>query len=327
MSSSAVAAGVGAASIAQRLHKADNYHILDPIGEGSFGKVYKGRHKHGLQTVAMKFIPKVNKSEKDLRNLRLEIEILKGLSHENIVAMLDWFETKTEICVVMEYAQGELYEILQDDTRLDEPVVQRIAQQLVRALHYLHSNRIIHRDMKPQNILVGGGGRVKLADFGFARAMSQNTVVLTSIKGTPLYMAPEIVQEQPYNHTTDLWSLGVILYELFVGQPPFYTQHIYSLLSHIIKDSVKFPDNMSPVFRNFLTGLLHKNPGTPEAPRAYHASDAHARARAERRLQWPDLASHPFVRSEDIAYVRAASRGAPTDVPRPAGRSWQRAAC
>ena len=76
-------------------------------------------------------------------------------------------------------------------------------------------------------------------------------------------MAPEIVQEQPYNHTTDLWSLGVILYELYVGQPPFYTQHIYSLLSHIIKDSVKFPPDMSPVFRNFLAGLLHKIPGTP----------------------------------------------------------------
>lgn len=78
---------------------------------------------------------------------------------------------------------------------------QAIAKQLVRALHYLHSNRIIHRDMKPQNILIGASGGVKLCDFGFARAMSCNTMVLTSIKGTPLYMAPELVQEQPYNHT------------------------------------------------------------------------------------------------------------------------------
>ena len=100
-----------------------------------------------------------------------------------------------------EFAQGELFEILEDDQSLPEDVVQGIAKQLVRALHYLHSNRIIHRDMKPQNILIGAGGTVKLCDFGFARAMSNNTMVLTSIKGTPLYMAPELVQEMPYNHT------------------------------------------------------------------------------------------------------------------------------
>lgn len=122
----------------------------------------------------------------------------------------------------------------------------------MRALHYLHSNRIIHRDMKPQNVLVGSNGAVKLCDFGFARAMSCNTMVLTSIKGTPLYMAPELVQEQPYNHTVDLWSLGVILYELYVGQPPFYTNSIYSLIHHIVKDPVKFPTNISQEFRDFL---------------------------------------------------------------------------
>jgi fused-like protein len=104
-------------------------------------------------------------------------------------------------CCCAEFAQGELFEILEDDQCLPEEVVQSIAKQLVRALHYLHSNRIIHRDMKPQNILIGSGGTVKLCDFGFARAMSCNTMVLTSIKGTPLYMAPELVQEQPYNHT------------------------------------------------------------------------------------------------------------------------------
>lgn len=133
--------------------------------------------------------------------------------------------------------------------------------------------------MKPQNVLISSSGMVKLCDFGFARSMSTNTIVLTSIKGTPLYMAPELVQELPYNHTVDLWSLGVILYELFVGQPPFYTNSIYTLIHLIVKDPVKFPDTMSPDFKTFLQGLLNKTPSE--------------------RLSWPDLLNHPFVKETE----------------------------
>uniref|UniRef100_A0A803L3C5 non-specific serine/threonine protein kinase n=1 Tax=Chenopodium quinoa TaxID=63459 RepID=A0A803L3C5_CHEQI len=159
--------------------------------------------------------------------LNLLVKILKKLKHENIIEMLDSFETAEEFCVVSEFAQGELFQILENDKCLTE------AQ--VKALHYLHSNRIIHRDLKPQNILICSGFTVKLCDFGFARAMSTKTVVLHSVKGTPLYRAPELVREQPYNHSVDLWSLGVILY-----------------------DPVKYPEQMSPEFKSFLKGLLNK---------------------------------------------------------------------
>ncbi|KAJ4850846.1 hypothetical protein Tsubulata_027890 [Turnera subulata] len=260
----------------------EDYHVIEMVGEGSFGKVYKGRRKYTGQTVAMKFIMKHGKSDKDIHNLRQEIEILRKLKHQNIIEMLDSFESPQEFCVVTEFAQGELFEILEDDKCLPEEQVQAIAKQLVRALHYLHSNRIIHRDMKPQNILIGAGSVIKLCDFGFARAMSMNTVVLRSIKGTPLYMAPELVREQPYNHTADLWSLGVILYELFVGQPPFYTNSVYALIRHIVKDPVKYPDEMSSNFKSFLKGLLNKVP--------------------QNRLSWPALLEHPFVKetSDDL---------------------------
>ncbi|CAA0833278.1 Serine/threonine-protein kinase TIO, partial [Striga hermonthica] len=247
-------------------------------------------------TVAMKFIPKHGKSEKDILNLRQEIEILRKLKHENIIAMLDSFESPQEFCVVTEFAQGELFEILEDDKCLPEEQVQAIAKQLVKALHYLHSNRIIHRDMKPQNILIGAGSVVKLCDFGFARAMSANTVVLRSIKGTPLYMAPELVREQPYNHTADLWSLGVILYELFVGQPPFYTNSVYALIRHIIKDPVKYPNNMSSNFKSFLHGLLNK-------------------VVPQNRLTWPALLEHPFVKETpaEIEEPPAMAKASPRD--------------
>ena len=158
-----------------------------------------------------------------------------------------------------------------------------------------------NRDMKPQNVLIGSNGRIKLCDFGFARAMSTNTIVLTSIKGTPLYMSPELVKEQPYDATSDLWSLGVILFELYVGQPPFYTNSIYSLINHIVKDPVKYPQDISREFKSFLQGLLQKNPS--------------------RRLTWPHLLDHPFVketeadrdhsRQEKTHYASCGGQGGP----------------
>uniref|UniRef100_A0A8I5NBX5 Serine/threonine-protein kinase 36 n=1 Tax=Papio anubis TaxID=9555 RepID=A0A8I5NBX5_PAPAN len=253
----------------------EKYHVLEMIGEGSFGRVYKGRRKYSAQVVALKFIPKLGRSEKELRNLQREIEIMRGLRHPNIVHMLDSFETDKEVVVVTDYAEGELFQILEDDGKLPEDQVQAIAAQLVSALYYLHSHRILHRDMKPQNILLAKGGGIKLCDFGFARAMSTNTMVLTSIKGTPLYMSPELVEERPYDHTADLWSVGCILYELAVGTPPFYATSIFQLVSLILKDPVRWPSTISPCFKNFLQGLLTKDP--------------------RQRLSWPDLLHHPFI--------------------------------
>jgi serine/threonine protein kinase len=251
------------------------YRLVDVVGEGSFGQVWKARKVGELQTVAIKLIPKAGKKESEIKGLRQEIDILKTLRHTNIIQMVDAFETSSDFCVVTEFAQGELFEILESDTSLSEKVVQSIARQLVGALHYLHSNRIIHRDMKPQNILIAADGTVKLCDFGFARAMSQDTFVLTSIKGTPLYMAPELVQEKPYTPAVDIWSMGVILYELFVGKPPFYTTSIYKLIKQIVNESPKYTSAMSEDFRSFLEGVLQKDP--------------------KKRLGWPDLLQHPFI--------------------------------
>ncbi|XP_022798774.1 serine/threonine-protein kinase 36-like [Stylophora pistillata] len=214
----------------------ENYHVLELIGEGSFGKVYKGRKKYSGQVVALKFIPKVGRSEKELKNLQREIDIMRNLEHENIIKLLDSFETPKEVCVVTEYAEGELFQVLEDDGSLPEEQVRKIACQLVKALYYLHSHRILHRDMKPQNILLGKGGVVKLCDFG---------------------------------------SVGCILYELFVGTPPFYTNSIFQLVNLICRDTVKWPENMSPDFQSFLQGLLTKEPN--------------------KRLSWPYLLRHPFV--------------------------------
>ena len=256
----------------------ENYIILEMIGEGAFGKVYKGQRKCTNQIVAIKKIMKKGKKEKELKNLRQEIDILHRLYHENIIQCLDSFETNSEFCLVTELATGQLYEIVQEDKKLPEKQIKEIALQLTSALFYLHNNNIIHRDIKPQNVLISASGIIKICDFGFARAIDNKTMI-TSIKGTPLYMAPELLKEYPYNKKADLWSLGVILYELYVGQPPFYTNNFQTLLHKIAKEEIRYPDSMSPEFKDFLKGLLVKNP--------------------KDRWDWPKILAHPFLKETE----------------------------
>ena len=256
----------------------ENYIILEMIGEGAFGKVYKGQRKCTNQIVAIKKIIKKGKKEKELKNLRQEIDILHRLYHENIIQCLDSFETNTEFCLVTELATGQLYEIVQEDKKLPENEIKNIALQLTSALFYLHSNNIIHRDIKPQNVLISASGIIKICDFGFARAIDNKTMI-TSIKGTPLYMAPELLKEYPYNKKADLWSLGVILYELYVGQPPFYTNSFNVLMNKIMKEDIRYPESMSSDFKDFLRGLLVKNP--------------------KDRWDWPKILDHPFLKENE----------------------------
>ncbi len=117
--------------------------------------------------MAIKLISKIGKNEKDVAGLRQEIDILRKLRHPNIIEMIDAFETKTDFCVVTEFAQGELFQILEDDKSFPEDIVKTIAKQLVASLHYLHAHRIIHRDMKPQNILIAADGTGEQQTFPF----------------------------------------------------------------------------------------------------------------------------------------------------------------
>ncbi|XP_061659818.1 serine/threonine-protein kinase 36-like isoform X3 [Syngnathoides biaculeatus] len=253
----------------------DSYHVLAQVGQGSFGRVHKGMKKFTGQVVALKFMPKMGRSTKELQSLKKEIDIMSNLQHPNIVKLFDSFETETEVVVVTEYAEGQLFQIIEADGSLPESQVCEIACQLVSALYYLHSRRILHRDMKPQNILFDKNGVVKLCDFGFARAMSVSTMVVTSIKGTPLYMSPELVAEKPYDHTADLWALGCILYEIHTGLPPFCADSIFHLGQLIVGDPIQWPKSMSSTCMSFLKGLLIKDP--------------------QKRLSWPELLHHPFV--------------------------------
>ncbi|KYB24762.1 hypothetical protein TcasGA2_TC034941 [Tribolium castaneum] len=254
----------------------DKYEVIKLLGEGSFGRVYKAKVIADSSFVALKVICKGRRSNKEIIGLRRECEIQRHLHHPNIIQMLDSFETPNEIVVVTEFAQKELNTVLGKEGYLTEERASPIIWDLVSALNYLHSHRVLHRDLKPQNILIDSKNRAKLCDFGFARNMSTGTHVLTSIKGTPLYMAPELIEEQPYDYKADLWSLGCIMYELLVGAPPFCTASILHLIRLIRHEQIRWPTLVSESCVSFLKGLLQKDP--------------------LKRINWEQILNHDFVK-------------------------------
>nr|pir gene fused protein - fruit fly (Drosophila melanogaster) [Drosophila melanogaster]AAA82044.1 serine-threonine kinase Fused [Drosophila virilis] len=265
----------------------DRYAVSSLVGQGSFGCVYKAQRRDDDKVVAIKVISKRGRSNRELKNLRRECDIQARLKHPHVIEMVESFESKFDLFVVTEFALMDLHRYLSFNGAMPEEHAQRVVCHLVSALYYLHSNRILHRDLKPQNVLLDKNMHAKLCDFGLARNMTMGTHVLTSIKGTPLYMAPELLAEQPYDHQADMWSLGCIAYESMAGQPPFCATSILHLVKLIKHEDVKWPSTLSSECRSFLQGLLEKDPSM--------------------RISWTQLLCHPFVEGKlYIAEVQAA---------------------
>ncbi|XP_037536623.1 serine/threonine-protein kinase ULK1a [Nematolebias whitei] len=201
------------------------------IGHGAFAIVFKGRHKEKRDwEVAIKCINKKNLA-KSQSLLGKEIKILKELKHDNIVRLLDYQEMGGSVYLVMEYCNGgDLSEYLHSKGALSEDTIRAFLQQIAQAMKVLQSKGILHRDLKPQNILLchPEGRRsssintsIKIADFGFARHLQTNTMAAT-LCGSPMYMAPEVIMSQNYDAKADLWSIGTIVYQCLTGKAPFH---------------------------------------------------------------------------------------------------------
>ncbi|KAJ1980645.1 Serine/threonine-protein kinase [Dimargaris cristalligena] len=233
-----------------------DYVIGSEIGRGSFASVYKGYNKITNLTVAIKSVARSQLTKKLLENLESEIAILKKARHENVVELLD--------CLEFPVLKGEA-------GGLKEPIVRHFLNQLASALEFLQARKIIHRDIKPQNLLlcpptpeyVLGSSEalqifpnLKVADFGFARSLPSQDLAET-LCGSPLYMAPEILGFQKYSAKADLWSTGAVLYEMIAGRPPFRAANHIDLLRKIelTNDKIRFPgDTGAPTGSTESTG-------------------------------------------------------------------------
>ncbi|KAL3717107.1 hypothetical protein ACJRO7_008651 [Eucalyptus globulus] len=244
-----------------------DYLVGKKIGSGSFSLVWHARHRsHGTE-VAIKEIATGKLNKKLQESLLSEIYILRNIDHPNIVRLHEIIEAPGKIHLVLEYCKGgDLSLYINRRGRVPEEIAKHYMQQLANGLQVLRDNNLIHRDLKPQNLLLSTNDErsvLKIADFGFARSLQPKGLAET-LCGSPLYMAPEIMQLQKYDAKADLWSVGAILFQLVTGKTPFTGNNQMQLLQNIVKSTeLQFPPeswDLSFDCKDLCQKLLRRNP-------------------------------------------------------------------
>ncbi|KNC49192.1 NEK protein kinase [Thecamonas trahens ATCC 50062] len=219
----------------------DDYRVLDAnLGKGSFGQVARIERKRDGKTLVWKEMEYGKMSEKEKKQLVSEVNILRDLRHPNIVRYVDRIIDKDsyKIYVIMEFCEGgDLAQFIakcrQQRRYIEEDLIWRVLTQLLLALHDCHSRQILHRDIKPGNILLDANKNVKLGDFGLARVLGSKSLFAHTYVGTPFYMSPEQVRGVAYNSKSDVWSLGCLIYEMAALSPPFVASTHTKLIEKI----------------------------------------------------------------------------------------------
>ena len=244
------------------MSRREEYSLLEVIGKGAFATVWKALHKRSNITVAAKVIRKECVVAKMRSQLVREVEAMKRIDHPNVVRFYDAFETENELFIISEFVGGQtLLEKINDEGSLAEPEVRRLFCQLVSAIDYLHSTaRIVHRDLKCENILLDRSGNIRIIDFGLSNILETDDSLFETKCGSPGYVAPEIVNGKMYSKSTDIWSLGVILYVMANGEMPFSSDNLQVLLRKITLEKPEWNKAISAGLVNMNRGLLEKKP-------------------------------------------------------------------
>ena len=235
------------------------YTIIKTIGIGSFGRVYCIKSQQNKKAYALKAL---KKSKLLLLNqlpyVHSEYTILKSLNHPFLVSLHEFTQNEKYIFFIQEYIPGgELLTLMRSEIVFTPNNTKFYVAQLIEALTYLHKNKIIYRDIKPENILFDEHGYIKLTDFGVAKIIEGKTY---SLCGTPTYMSPEIVLKNGYSFQADWWSLGVLTYEMLVGLDPWDEDDPMLIYQKIIEGKFYFPKNIDKDAKSFIKHLLVGNP-------------------------------------------------------------------
>ncbi|XP_039228643.1 MAP/microtubule affinity-regulating kinase 3 isoform X24 [Drosophila yakuba] len=237
------------------------YKLIKTIGKGNFAKVKLAKHLPTGKEVAIKIIDKTQLNPGSLQKLFREVRIMKMLDHPNIVKLFQVIETEKTLYLIMEYASGgEVFDYLVLHGRMKEKEARVKFRQIVSAVQYCHQKRIIHRDLKAENLLLDSELNIKIADFGFSNEFTPGSK-LDTFCGSPPYAAPELFQGKKYDGPeVDVWSLGVILYTLVSGSLPFDGSTLRELRERVLRGKYRIPFYMSTDCENLLRKFLVLNP-------------------------------------------------------------------
>ncbi|WCJ42405.1 CBL-interacting protein kinase 21 [Euphorbia peplus] len=240
------------------------YHLGRTIGEGTFAKVKLAVNSITNNYVAIKIIDKHMVIESNLKSqVAREIRTMKLLHHPNIVRIHEVIGTKTKIYIVMEYISGgQLSDKLSYSRKLDESEARKVFQQLIDSVDYCHNRGVYHRDLKPENLLLDGKGNLKVSDFGLS-ALQKHGDILKTACGSPCYVAPELLANKGYDGAAaDIWSCGVILFELLAGFLPFDDRSLMVIYKKISQAEYIFPQWFTGSQKKLISRIFDTNPKT-----------------------------------------------------------------
>ncbi|KAF9074719.1 Pkinase-domain-containing protein [Rhodocollybia butyracea] len=239
------------------------FDLLKVIGKGSFGKVMQVRKKDTQRIYALKTIRKAHIAQRpgEITHILAERTVLALVNSPFIVPLKFSFQNPDKLYLVMSFVNGgELFYHLQREGKFDQDRSRFYAAELLVALEHLHGFNVVYRDLKPENILLDYTGHIALCDFGLCKLNMSETEKTNTFCGTPEYIAPELLESQGYTKTVDWWTLGVLLYEMMTGLPPFYDENVNTMYQRILTDPLNFPPDMPSEARSVMTGLLQRDP-------------------------------------------------------------------
>lgn len=239
----------------------EDFEILSTLGTGTFGRVrlVKLKGNNNLPPFALKILKKtVVIKLKQLEHIKSEKSILERVRHPFVITMLATFQDQSFIYMLLEYVcGGELFSRLRREGRFANDVALFYTSEIVLAFEYLHGLNVAYRDLKPENILIDRQGHVKITDFGFAKVMTEKTYTLC---GTPEYLAPEIIQSVGHDKSVDWWALGILIYEMVAGFPPFYDENPIGIYQKILSGRIEFSKVFGRRVKDLVKKLLQANP-------------------------------------------------------------------